>query len=94
MNKYKCPYDHDQSEFMLEWYEENFEKLINERDELYWKTQEDEREINELRDAVVEKKRQLTEAQEEIEKLKEDIVDYVIKKDDECQALKKALEAL
>ena len=28
MNNYKCPYDHDQPEFRLEWYEENFEKLL------------------------------------------------------------------
>ena len=28
MNNYKCPYDHDQLEFRLEWYEENFEKLL------------------------------------------------------------------
>lgn len=54
MKTYKCPYDHDQPEFKLEWYEENFEKLINERDELYWKTQEDERVINELRDVNTE----------------------------------------
>ena len=62
MNNYKCPYDHDQPEFMLVWYEENFEKLLNERDELYWKTQEDEREINDLRDAVDEKKSQRDKA--------------------------------
>ena len=45
-----CPYNHDEPESRLEWFEENFEKLLDERDELYWKTQEDEREINELRD--------------------------------------------
>lgn len=66
MSKYKCPYDHDQPEFRLEWYEENFEKLMNERD-----------------DALTE-----------IEMLKQDIVDYVIEKDDEINSLKRALEAL
>ncbi|CAB5226253.1 hypothetical protein UFOVP760_32 [uncultured Caudovirales phage] len=124
MNNYKCPYDIDQPEFKLEWYEENFEKLLNERDEkedrikrtfedwaeddvmienmlepilgrefingdsycvpgivacveelvkrynelklekdsMWLKTQEDEREVNDLRDAVDEKKSQRDEA--------------------------------
>lgn len=124
MNNYKCPYDIDQPEFRLEWYEENFEKLLNERDEkedfikrtfedwaeddvmienilepilgrdfingdsycvpgivacveelvkkynelklekdsLWLKTQEDEREINDLRDAVDEKRIQRNDA--------------------------------
>jgi spore coat polysaccharide biosynthesis protein SpsF (cytidylyltransferase family) len=52
-----CPYDDDQIEFKLEWYEEKFEKLKLERDALWVKTQEDERIINELRDAINEKNR-------------------------------------
>jgi cobalamin biosynthesis Co2+ chelatase CbiK len=52
-----CSYDDDQIEFKLEWYEEKFEKLKLERDALWVKTQEDEKIINELRDAINEKNR-------------------------------------
>jgi hypothetical protein len=57
MNDINCPYDDNQIEFKLEWYEEKFEKLLIERDALWVKTQEDERIINELRDAINEKNR-------------------------------------
>jgi len=57
-----CPYDYDDPEFRLEWFEDTLEKVELERDALWVKTQEDEREINQLRDAVDEKKRQRDEA--------------------------------
>jgi len=46
-----CPYDYDDPEFRLEWFEDRLEKVELERDALWVKTQEDEREINDLRDA-------------------------------------------
>jgi len=45
-----CPYDYDDPEFRLEWFEDRLEKVELERDALWVKTQEDEREINDLRD--------------------------------------------
>jgi len=45
-----CPYDYDDPEFRLEWFEDILEKVELERDALWVKTQEDEREINQLRD--------------------------------------------
>jgi hypothetical protein len=51
-NKKNCPYDYDDPEFRLEWFEDRLEKVELERDALWVKTQEDEREINDLRDAV------------------------------------------
>ena len=56
-----CPYNYDEPEFRLEWFEEKFEKLKLERDALWVKTQEDERIINDLRDAVNQKLIQRTE---------------------------------
>jgi hypothetical protein len=45
------------------------EKVQLERDALWVKTQEDEREINQLRDAVIEKKRQRDKAIELVKEL-------------------------
>ena len=56
-----CPYDYDDPEFRLEWFEDRLEKVELERDTLWVKTQEDEREINQLRDVVNEKLIQRTE---------------------------------
>jgi hypothetical protein len=64
-----CPYDYDDPEFRLEWFEDRLEKVEQERDALWVKTQEDEREINQLRDAVDEKKRQRDEAIELVKEL-------------------------
>ena len=64
-----CPYDYDDPEFRLEWFEDRLEKVELERDALWVKTQEDEREINQLRDAVDEKKRQRDEAIELVKEL-------------------------
>ena len=64
-----CPYDYDDPEFRLEWFEDRLEKVELERDALWVKTQEDEREINQLRDAVKEKKRQRDEAIELVKEL-------------------------
>ena len=52
-----CPYNYDEPESRLEWFEKELEKLLIERDALWVKTQEDERIINELRDAINEKNR-------------------------------------
>ena len=58
-----CPYNYDEPESRLEWFEDRLEfvKRYNdlelERDALWVKTQEDERIINELRDAINEKNR-------------------------------------
>lgn len=57
-----CPYDYDDPEFRLEWFEDRLEKVELERDALWVKTQEDERIINDLRDAVDEKTEQRDEA--------------------------------
>jgi hypothetical protein len=59
-----CPYNYDEPEFRLEWFEVRLAELQLEKDALWVKTQEDEREINDLRDV----NKQL---REEIEKLKE-----------------------
>ena len=62
-----CPYNYDEPESRLEWFENRLEfvKRYNdlelERDALWVKTQEDERIINELRDAVNQKLIQRTE---------------------------------
>jgi len=64
-----CPYDHDDPEFRLEWFEDRLEKVELERDALWVKTQEDEREINDLNDAVKEKKRQRDKAIELVKEL-------------------------
>jgi hypothetical protein len=45
-----CPYDYDDPEFRLEWFEDRLEKVELEKDALWIKTQEDERIINDLRD--------------------------------------------
>jgi hypothetical protein len=45
-----CPYDYDDPEFRLEWFEDRLEKVELERDALWVKTQEDERIVNDLRD--------------------------------------------
>ena len=52
-----CPYNYDEPESRLEWFEKELEKLLIERDALWVKTQEDEIIINELRDAINEKNR-------------------------------------
>jgi hypothetical protein len=63
-----CPYNYDEPESRLEWLEDrlqvvkDYNDLKLERDALWVKTQEDEREINDLRDAVDEKQRQRDEA--------------------------------
>lgn len=49
-NNMNCPYEHDDPEFRLEWFEDRLEKVELERDALWVKTQEDERIINDLRD--------------------------------------------
>jgi hypothetical protein len=55
-----CPYDYDDDpEFRLEWFEDRLEKVELERDALWVKTQEDEREINDLRDANNELRKKL-----------------------------------
>jgi hypothetical protein len=64
-----CPYDYDDPEFRLEWFEDRLEKVELERDALWVKTQEDERIINDLNDAVTEKKRQRDEAIELVKEL-------------------------
>ena len=64
-----CPYDYDDPEFRLEWFEDRLEKVELERDALWVKTQEDEREINDLNDAVKEKKRQRDKAIELVKEL-------------------------
>jgi hypothetical protein len=45
-----CPYNYDEPEFRLEWFEVRLAELQLEKDALWIKTQEDEREINDLRD--------------------------------------------
>lgn len=45
-----CPYDYDDPEFRLEWFEVRLAELQLEKDALWVKIQEDEREINDLRD--------------------------------------------
>lgn len=64
-----CPYDYDNPEFRLEWFEDRLEKVELERDALWVKTQEDERIINDLNDAVKEKKRQRDKAIELVREL-------------------------
>jgi hypothetical protein len=57
-----CPYNYDEPESRLEWFEVRLAELQFEKDALWVKTQEDERVINDLRDAVDEKQRQRDEA--------------------------------
>ena len=57
-----CPYNYDEPESRLEWFEVRLAELQLEKDALWVKTQEDERIINELRDAVDELKRWKEEA--------------------------------
>ena len=56
-----CPYNHDEPESRLEWFEVRLAELQLEKDALWVKTQEDERIINELRDVVNQKLIQRTE---------------------------------
>ena len=57
-----CPYNYDEPESRLEWFEVRLAELQFEKDALWVKTQEDEREINQLRDAVDEKNKWKEEA--------------------------------
>ena len=65
-----CPYDYDDPEFRLEWFEDRLEKVELERDALWVKTQEDEREINDLRDIN-------NELRDEVEKLEDFIKNHL-----------------
>jgi hypothetical protein len=52
-----CPYNYDEPKSRLECFEVRLAELQLERDALWVKTQEDERIINDLRDAINEKNR-------------------------------------
>ena len=69
-----CPYDYDDPEFRLEWFEDRLEKVEQERDALWVKTQEDERIINDLKDAVNQKLIQRTELLSIAEEMAEVII--------------------
>ena len=73
-----CPYNYDEPESRLEWFEKELEKLLIERDALWVKTQEDERIINELRDAINEKNRWKEAALEVISQW-DKVFDYINK---------------
>jgi hypothetical protein len=69
-----CPYDYDDPEFRLEWFEDRLEKVELERDALWVKTQEDEREINQLMDSNKERLIQRTQLIEIAEELADVII--------------------
>lgn len=71
-----CPYDYDDPEFRLEWFEDKLEKVELERDALWVKTQEDEREINQLLDSNKERLIQRTQLLE----IAEELAGYIINK--------------
>ena len=68
-----CPYDYDDPEFRLEWFEDRLEKVELERDALWVKTQEDEREINDLRDINKQLRERLTNYLEAFVRFNKDI---------------------
>ena len=87
MNDMNCPYNYDEPEFRLEWFEDRLEKVQLEFDDMEARYLQLERECNDLRDVN-------TQLREENRKLKDDMIDYVIEKDDEINALKAQLESI